>query len=136
MVKTADLLSRLGLTPEAAYVAEEVSAWQGVQALARPESASEGSGRALDGVTFRLGTRELGHLHGNSEAHIALEGRVFDAVVALGAADASPWSEHQAIVAIHDAQDAECALWLFKLSAEGRQTLDANDRALAEARRR
>jgi hypothetical protein len=118
MVKTHALISRLGLTPAASHVAEEVATWQGVETLSRPEEAAEASEVPLDGMTFRLGGRELGHLHGDSEAHISLSASVFDAVMKLGGAEASPWSEHQAIVAIRNAEDAERALWLFKLSAQ------------------
>lgn len=132
MVSTPALISRVGLNAQAGQVAEEVSNWQDVEAVSRPENSLDAQGPALDGMTFRLGTRELGHIHGDSEAHITLRRGAFEAVVALGLARASPWSKHQAIVSIQSLLEAQRALFLFKLSAQGREALTAEDLKAAE----
>ena len=57
-------------------IAEVVSAWPGV----------EQAPHRFGGVEFRLGRRELGHLHGDVLADIPLPRRVRDELVAAGRA--------------------------------------------------
>jgi len=57
-------------------IADEVSSWPGVET--RPHR--------FGGVEFRLGRRELGHLHGDRFADIPLPRRVRDEVIAEGRA--------------------------------------------------
>jgi len=70
------------------------------------------------GVEFRLGRRELGHLHGDSHADIAFPRRVRDELVAAGRAQ-----PHRAIpdsgwvsVAIDGENGAERAVELFRMA--------------------
>src|ERR687892_754358 len=57
-------------------IAEQVLAWEGV--TARPHR--------FGGVEFRLGKRELGHLHGDRLADLPFPRRVRDELVAEGRA--------------------------------------------------
>ena len=72
------------------------------------------------GVEFRLGRRELGHLHGESHADIAFPRRVRDELVAAGRAQ-----PHRAIpdsgwvsVPIDTEDGVERALELFRMTYE------------------
>ena len=72
------------------------------------------------GVEFRLGRRELGHLHGESHADIAFPRRVRDELVAAGRAQ-----PHRAIpdsgwvsVPIDTEDGVERALELFRMAYE------------------
>ncbi len=58
----------------AQIITEEVASWPGVQTL----SGSRGE------LSFRLGRRELGHLHGNRAAHFAFPRPVWSALRAQG----------------------------------------------------
>ena len=62
--------------PPAERIAAEVSAWPGV----------ETHPHRFGGLEFRLGRRELGHLHGDRFADIPLPRRVRDEVIATGRA--------------------------------------------------
>jgi hypothetical protein len=55
-------------------IAEEVTSWPGVQVL----SGSRGE------LSFRLGRRELGHLHGDRAAHFGFPKAVWGALRAQG----------------------------------------------------
>ena len=75
------------------------------------------------GVEFRLGRRELGHLHGESHADIAFPRRVRDEIVAAGRAQ-----PHRAIpdsgwvsVPIDSEDGVERALDLFRMAYERAQ---------------
>jgi hypothetical protein len=75
------------------------------------------------GVEFRLGRRELGHLHGESHADIAFPRRVRDELVAAGRAQ-----PHRAIpdsgwvsVPIDSEDGVERALDLFRMAYERAQ---------------
>ena len=75
------------------------------------------------GVEFRLGRRELGHLHGESHADIAFPRRVRDELVAAGRAQ-----PHRAIpdsgwvsVPIEGEDGVERALDLFRMAYERAQ---------------
>jgi hypothetical protein len=99
-------------------IAAEVESWPGV---------SSGAHR-FGGVEFRLGRRELGHLHGDRMADLAFPRRVRDELIATGRArphhvlPESGW----VTVAI-DADDVDAVIALFRLAYE---------RAVAAAERR
>ena len=99
-------------------IAAEVVSWPGV---------SSGAHR-FGGVEFRLGRRELGHLHGDRMADLAFPRRVRDELIATGRArphhvlPESGW----VTVAI-DADDVDAVIALFRLAYE---------RAVAAAERR
>jgi hypothetical protein len=72
------------------------------------------------GIEFRLGRRELGHLHGSRLADLPFPVRVRDELVAAGRAERhhvlpeSGWVSHY----IHDAGDVARVVELFRLSYE------------------
>jgi hypothetical protein len=81
----------------------------------------------LGGVEFRLGRRELGHLHGESHADIAFPRRVRDELVAAGRAQ-----PHRAIpdsgwvsVPIDSEDGIARALELFRMAYERAQAAKA-----------
>ncbi len=94
----------------AATITEAVSAWPGV------ESAPHRFG----GVEFRLGRRELGHLHGDRIADLPFPRRVRDELIGAGRARPhhvlpdSGW----VTVSIASPADTQNALELFRMAYE------------------
>ena len=91
-------------------ISEEVLAWPGVTAAPH----------RFGGVEFRLGRRELGHLHGDRLVDLPFPRRVRDELVAAGRArphhvlPESGWVSFR----IESDDDAEAAIALFRLSYE------------------
>jgi hypothetical protein len=91
-------------------IADEVSGWDGV--TSHPHR--------FGGVEFRLGKRELGHLHGDRLADIPFPKRVRDELVAAGRAHPhhvlpdSGWISRR----IERDEDADDVVDLFRLSHE------------------
>jgi hypothetical protein len=105
-------------------IAGEVSSWEGV--TTHPHR--------FGGVEFRLGKRELGHLHGDRLADIPFPKRVRDELIAADRARAhhvlpesgwiSRWIERD--------EDAEDVVELFRLSYE--RALAARERQAGSTR--
>jgi hypothetical protein len=99
-------------------IAAEVDSWPGV---------TSGSHR-FGGVEFRLGRRELGHIHGDRFADLPFPRRVRDELIAAGRARPhhvlpdSGW-----VTAPIDRDDVEATIELFRMNYE---------RAVAAAERR
>ena len=91
-------------------IERELLSWEGVTAAPHP----------FGGIEFRLGRRELGHLHGDRLADLPFPRRVRDELVAAGRArphhvlPASGWVSFS----IGADADVDCALELFRLSYE------------------
>jgi hypothetical protein len=91
-------------------IREEVLSWEGVSAHAH----------RFGGVEFRLGKRELGHLHGDRLADLPFPRRVRDELVAAGRArphhvlPESGWVTRP----IAGPEDVDEVLALFRLSYE------------------
>jgi hypothetical protein len=91
-------------------IADEVSSWEGV--TTQPHR--------FGGVEFRLGTRELGHLHGDRLADIPFPKRVRDELIAADRAlphhvlPDSGWISRR----IERDEDADDVVELFRLSYE------------------
>jgi luciferase-like monooxygenase len=80
------------------------------------------------GVEFRLGRRELGHLHGDRIADLAFPRRVRDELIAAGRARPHHVLPESGWVTVPiEADDPEAVIELFRL---------AYDRAVAAAERR
>jgi hypothetical protein len=94
----------------AALIEREVASWPGV--TVEPHR--------FGGVEFRVGRRELGHLHGSRLADLPFPVKVSEQLVASGKAQphhilpASGWVS----VPIRGAQDVESVVELFRLSYE------------------
>jgi hypothetical protein len=86
--------------------------------LAHPE-VSEGTHR-FGGIVFRLGRRELGHLHGETLADLPFPRRVRDELVAAGRAAPhhvmpdSGWVSRR----VHGREDVEAVVELFRMAYE------------------
>jgi hypothetical protein len=91
-------------------IVREVSAWPAV---------TIGSHR-FGGIEFRLGRRELGHLHGSHLADLPFPSRVREELVTAGRAEPhhvlpdSGWVSYY----IHDAADVARVIALFRLNYE------------------
>src|SRR5213592_1219976 len=91
-------------------IVREVSAWPGV--TTEPHR--------FGGIEFRLGRRELGHLHGNRLADLPFPVRVREQLVAAGRAERhhvlpeSGWVSYH----IHDVRDVAHVVALFRLNYE------------------
>ena len=100
--------------PSAAQrITEVVGAWPGV----------ESGPHRFGGIEFRLGRRELGHLHGDRIADLPFPRRVRDELIAAGRA-----RPHHVLpdtgwvtVPLGDPDDADGAIELFRLSYERAQ---------------
>lgn len=107
----------------AGRIREEVASWDGV--TVHPHR--------FGGVEFRLGRRELGHLHGDRLADLPFTRRVRDMLVETGRAQVhrhlpdSGWVSRP----LATAADVEEALELFRLAYERARVA----RAVAAARR-
>jgi Family of unknown function (DUF5519) len=72
------------------------------------------------GIEFRLGRRELGHLHGDHKADLPFARRIRDELVAAGRAQPhhvlpdSGWVTRR----VHGPEDVEAIVELFRLSHE------------------
>jgi Family of unknown function (DUF5519) len=92
------------------HIVREVSSWEGV---------TTGSHR-FGGIEFRLGRRELGHLHGSRLADLPFPVTVRQQLVSAGKAaphhvlPQSGWVSYR----IHDARDIEPVIALFRLNYE------------------
>ena len=96
----------------AGVIAAEIATWPCVQARAhwhlyRPTK--------MDGADFYVGTEELGHIHLDGEAHLALTQPMRDAALRDGTGHAAPWPGYETWlhVAITEATSVE-ALALFR----------------------
>lgn len=89
-------------------IADEVLAWPGVTMAAH----------RFGGIEFRLGRRELGHLHGSRLADLPFPVRVREQLVAAGRADPHHVLPHSGWVScyIRDASDVARVVALFRLN--------------------
>lgn len=94
-------------------IADTVRSWPGV----------DEAPHRFGGVEFRVGRRELGHLHGNRIADLPFPRRVRDELIAEGRARPhhvlpdSGWIT----VSIHSPEEADNALDLFRMAYERAQ---------------
>jgi hypothetical protein len=115
------------LPAHAQAVAEAISAWPSVHTRTHWLLGDE---REVDGTDFYLGQEELGHIHLNGEAHIAVSKAVRAALIAAGRAKPFRWSDSFVVFHIKTAKDRSLAEALFELSYQRRQ--GASDAQLLE----
>jgi Family of unknown function (DUF5519) len=95
-----------------AQIEREVAAWPGVSV----------EPHRFGGIEFRVGRRELGHLHGNRLADLPFPIRVRDELIAAGKAERhhvlpdSGWISRR----IKDQSDVAVVIDLFRLNYERR----------------
>lgn len=94
----------------AAQIAEEVTSWDGVVA----------SPHRFGGLEFRVGRRELGHLHGSRLADLPFPPRIRNELLATGRAERHHVLPHSGWVSvrIRDASDIGSVIELFRLNYE------------------
>jgi hypothetical protein len=100
-----------------ARIEREVAAWEGVTVHTH----------RFGGVEFRLGTRELGHLHGDRLADLPFKRPVRDMLIETGRANAhhvlpdSGWVSKP----IESEEDADAVIELFRLAYERARVAEA-----------
>lgn len=90
-------------------VADSVAALPGVVAQAHWEIGSQ---QDVNGIDFYVGEEEVGHIHLDGEAHIAVGARLGRALVARQMAKPFRWSREFVVV---DTSDHDRALQIFAL---------------------
>jgi len=108
------------LEPAAQRVAEAIAQWPNVNARSHWLLGDE---RVVDGADFYLGDDELGHIHLDSEAHVACSLAVADRLVEAKLARRFEWSRKFVVFDIRRQSEVEHALWLFRLSYDRRSGL-------------
>jgi hypothetical protein len=102
--------STIGGTDARERIEREVGSWDGVSAVPH----------RFGGVEFRLGGRELGHLHGDALADLPFPRRIAAMLVETGRAERhhvlpdSGWVTRH----IRDEEDVEAVVELFRLAYE------------------
>ena len=92
------------------HIAATVRSWPGVEAAPH----------RFGGIEFRLGRRELGHLHGDRIADLPFPRRVRDQLIAEGRARPHHVLPHSGwiTVSIGSPEEAERAVELFRMAYE------------------
>ena len=96
----------------AGVIAAEIATWPGVQARAhwhlyRPTE--------MDGADFYVGTEELGHVHLDGEAHLAVTQTMRDVAIRDGTGHAAPWPGYENWLHVGITEDTAAeALALFR----------------------
>jgi hypothetical protein len=103
------------LPKHAETVSEALATWPGVIARTHWFLGDE---TVVDGADFYLGQSELGHLHLDGTAHVAVSKPLRDALVEAELAKPFRWSDAFVVFAIRNASEATRALRLFRLSYE------------------
>ncbi len=99
--------------PHAAQALSELLAcWPRVHARTHWRLGDE---RFVDGADFYLGQDELGHLHLDGEAHVAVGEKLADALVRAGLASRFRWSPAFVTHPIASEADVKHGAWLFQL---------------------
>lgn len=101
------------LPSHAQAVSEVIAAWPSVHARTHWLLGDE---QLVDGADFYLGEEELGHIHLDGEAHIAVSKALGAALIDAGLAHAFRWSSKFVVFRIERAKDRAPAEALFRLS--------------------
>jgi len=101
----------------AGRIEQEVASWEGVTACPH----------RFGGIEFRLGRREIGHLHGTRWADLPFHKRVRDMLVETGRAEPHHVLPHTGWVSkqIRTEDDVREVIELFRLSYERARVADA-----------
>ncbi len=103
------------LPKHAQTVAQHIAAWPAVHARTHWLLGDE---QEVDGADFYVADEELGHIHLDGEAHIAVPKSLRDALIAEGRARPFRWSKSFVVFAIEKAADVAEAEALFALAYE------------------
>jgi luciferase-like monooxygenase len=106
------------LPVHARAVSQALAKWPGVHARTHWLLGDE---TEVDGADFYVGERELGHIHLQGEAHIAVPAPVRKALVESGLAAPFQWSPGFVVCQIATAAEVPRAKALFQLAYDGLQ---------------
>jgi hypothetical protein len=101
------------LPVHAEAAARALASWPGVHARTHWLLGDE---QEVDGADFYVGERELGHIHLDGEAHIAVPPAVRNALIAGRLAAPFQWSQAFVVYRIAAAEDLPAAEFLFRLA--------------------
>jgi len=101
------------LPPHAQAVSDVIAAWPSVHARTHWLLGDE---QEVDGADFYVGQEEIGHIHLDGEAHIAVSRRLRDALIEAGLAKPFRWSAKFVMFRIQTAKDRARAEALFQLA--------------------
>ena len=126
------------LPVHAQAVSNVLASWSGVHARTHWLLGDESQ---VDGADFYVGQRELGHIHLQGEAHIAVPKALRDALIQAGLASPFRWSPAFVVYSISKAAHIAPATALFELAYDHLQgvapaELVARVARLAAARRK
>lgn len=93
-------------------LSEKLAQWPRVHARTHWRLGDEST---VDGADFYLGQDELGHLHLDGEAHVAVGVTLGKALVRAGLAAPFQWSREFVTTPIGSAVDVTHGAWLFQL---------------------
>lgn len=105
------------LPKHAQSVAEALADWPDVHARTHWLLGDE---TEVDGADFYLGDEELGHLHLDGEAHIAVGVKLRNALIAGALAKPFHWSTAFVVLRVASTRDVAHAKWLFQLAYDRR----------------
>ncbi len=94
-------------------VSDELQAWPGMISATHWRL---GNSSRVDGAEFHVDkSGELGHIHLNGEMHLALTKGLRNRLIALKFAKPFRWSDAWVTAPITSPQEADQAVWLFRL---------------------
>ena len=105
-------------------VAQALASWPGVHARTHWLLGNESQ---VDGADFYVGERELGHIHLQGEAHIAVSKPLAKALIAARLAEPFPWSQDFVVYSIAAAADIPRAHALFALAYDQLQGVSSTE---------
>lgn len=106
------------LPKHAQAVSEALAAWPEVHARTHWLLGDE---NVVDGADFYVGDEEIGHLHLDGEAHIAVSASIKRVLVDAGLAEPFPWNGSFVVVRVRRERDIEHAKALFRLAYDRRR---------------
>jgi hypothetical protein len=112
------------LPVHAQAVSQALAKWPGVHARTHWLLGNENE---IDGADFYVGERELGHIHLQGEAHIAVPAAVRNALIANGLAAPFHWNQGFVVYQIASAADVAPAKALFQLAYDRLQGVSSAD---------
>ena len=93
-------------------LSETLASWSGVHARTHWQLGDES---VVDGADFYVGDEELGHLHLDGDAHVAMGSALRNALVERGLARPFRWSREFVTWRVTSAGSQAHAEWLFSL---------------------
>ena len=103
------------LAGPAARVAETVASWPCVIAATHWHISRKDE---VNGADFYVGDEELGHIHLEGDVHLATTLELRKILVAANLARPFPWYKSWVEASIRTEEEADQAIWLFRLNYE------------------